>query len=89
MSTIAPAIGLGAGYGLASSVGGSTITVCDAKNADTFYCKFVLFFNIFKMFIWFIVMIAIIVWLLYNFSGMGQYKGRGKGSLLGRKIKGG
>ncbi len=81
-----PAFGLGAGYGLASSAGGSTITVCNGENTNTFYCKFIQFFSIFKMFISFIFIMAIIVWLCYNFLGM-RSSGRGRGR--GRKMKGG
>ena len=82
-----PALGLGAGYGLATSAGGTTVTVCNGANENTFYCKFVQFFSIFKMFISFIFIMAIIVWLCYTFLGM-KASGR-SGSGRGRKMRGG
>ena len=84
-SNIGPAIGLGAGVGLAASAGGTTVTICNGANASSFYCKFTEFFNVFKMFIYFIAVCAIIVYLLYKFS-MGTIGGRKGGR---KKMTGG
>lgn len=74
------ALGLGAGVGLGSSVGNAGgIFVCNAENQNTTYCQFVQAFNVFKMLLWFLFVIIIIVSLFYWFTG----------SKAGGKMKGG
>jgi len=82
---MAPGLGIGAGIGL-SSTGGRTVIVCNGSNASSFYCKFVEFFNIFKMFIFIIAFIGLIVWFLYSFSQSSIGRKRGGGI---KKMKGG
>ena len=84
LTNIGPAIGIGAGVGLAASAGGSTMTICNGAHAASFYCRFTKFFNIFKMFIYIIAVCAIIVYLLYSFS-MGHIGGKkgGRKKMIG------
>jgi len=70
----------GAGLGLGSSIGNAGgVFVCNAQNQDTWYCKFVQAFSVFKMLLWFLLLIGIIVFLFYWFTG----------SKSGGKMKGG
>lgn len=57
--------------GLVSGAGGSTLTTC--KSDDTsFYCTFVRWFNMFKMVLYMIVVLVIIVVLWKAFGGASK-----------------
>lgn len=57
-------IAAGVGGAVVSGAGGVTVSSCPADD-QSFYCKFVRGFNIFKM-ILFIVVILVIVYVLYK-----------------------
>lgn len=58
---------IGSGVGaLVSGAGGVTVTSCGA-NDQTFYCKFVRGFNLFKM-LFFIIAIIVMVYFLYTMT---------------------
>lgn len=79
-SSFSSAIGAGAGIGLGSSIGNAGgITICNAQNQNTWYCQFSQAFNVFKMLLWVLLLIGIIVYLFYAFRGSGR----------GGKMKGG
>jgi len=78
-SDFSSAIGAGAGLGLGSSLGrAGGVTICNAQNQDTWYCKFSQAFGVFKMLLYFFIIIGIIVFLFYYFTrsgGTGKMKG--------------
>jgi len=80
-SNVAGALGVGAGVGVGASLGNAGgIYVCNDKNQDSFYCKFVQFFGMFKMILYICVVLAFIGYLIYWFGGFGRkMKGRGGG----------
>ena len=68
-SNFGSALATGGGFGIGNALGNAGgMTVCGG-NDMSFYCQFVKFFNIFKMFIVILVFIAVIVYLAYSFSG--------------------
>jgi hypothetical protein len=78
-SDFTSALGSGAGVGLGSSIGNAGgITICNAQNQDTWYCKFSQAFGVFKILLWFFLLIGIIVYLFYIFSRSGK-SGKMKG----------
>lgn len=64
------AVGAVALGGMISGAGGTTITTCKDGD-DSFYCKFVKGFNIFKM-ILFIIAVLVIVYMLWKAFGSGK-----------------
>jgi len=72
---IGSALGLGAGVGIgvAGSTGGG-VFVCNAENQSTTYCQFLKAFSIIKMLLWFLVLIAIIVYVSYWYFGVKRRK---------------
>jgi hypothetical protein len=79
-SNFGSALAVGGGYGIGSTLGNAGgVTVCGG-NDTSFYCRFVQFFNVFKMFIIILLFIAVIVYFAYAFSGA---KGSKKGNMKG------
>ena len=61
---VAGAVGVGA---LATAgAGGDTVTTCPPTD-NSFYCKFVKDFNMFKMVLFMLLIIGVIVFLIYYF----------------------
>lgn len=79
-SGISPlAAGLGA-FGIASmtSGGGNDVTICKSED-DSFYCRFVHDFNIFKM-VLFILLVLVILYFIIKWVWFSKKTGRsGKG----------
>ena len=74
------ALALGAGVGLGASAGNSgSVFVCNAQNQETWYCRFVQFFSVFKMLLWFLLLIGVIVYYFYWFTGSKRVGGKMKG----------
>jgi hypothetical protein len=55
------AAGVGAGM---SSTGGTTLSMCNSGD-DSFYCKFIRFFNMLKMII-FLIVLVVVIYFVYN-----------------------
>lgn len=63
-TTTAGAVAGGVGASMVSGAGGTTLVSCSSGD-DSFYCKFVKAFNVFKMLL-FIVAIVICAYLIYK-----------------------
>lgn len=63
-SALLPAAAAGGAVALADA-GGSTVTKCDGENANSFYCKFVQGFNIFKM-VLFIIIVLVLLYFIWS-----------------------
>jgi hypothetical protein len=66
-SALGGAVAGGALGGMVGGAGGTTITMCTAED-QSFYCKFVRGFNIFKM-ILYVIMIFVLIWIVWKAFG--------------------